>query len=1626
MVGGQPPSRSGIWRTRRRRSKRKTRLTRPASARVAFDDAGVGGTTLTNTTEGTALLLLRRMTRAARTAVSPRTLRPATHRTRLPGQAPRVPALALAALALAALALAALATPALAQTVVPADWSLKPTGVAAGAKFRLLFLSSTTRDATATDIATYNTFIQTRAAAGHTDIQAYSAGFRVVGCTAAVDARDNTSTTYTTADTGVPIYWLNGTKAADQYEDFYDGSWDDEASDKNESGTDGPDTSQLANQPWTGCGHDGTEEVGYPLGNTLVQAGRPASSTSGDGPISSGDVNQGTNTRPMYGLSEVFQVPAAPTEVPAAWSLKPTDVAAGAKFRLLFLSSTKRDATATDIATYNTFVQDRAAAGHADIQAYSAGFRVVGCTADTDATANTGTTGTGVPIYWLNGAKAADDYADFYDGDWDDEANDKNESGTDGPDTSQSANRPWTGCNHNGTKSVFSGTPRALGSVDVRVGQPNTSTADNGPISSNTARSRTETRPMYGLSEVFQVGANTAPGAPTGLTATASGTSTINLSWTAPASNGGSAITGYKIEVSPNGTSSWTDLQADTASTTTTYAHRRLAGGTTRHYRVSAINSIGTSLPSNVDSATTDADTTPPTLTDAGVYPAGEGMTLTFSEDLQEFTLPPASAFTVTADGSAVTVSIGTHHSSFLATFSILVSPLIRQGQTVVVTYTDPSTGDDTNAIQDISGNDAASFTTGVSGVPAVVNDSDVAAVAPANWSLKPTGLASGDKFRLLFLSSTTRNATATDIADYNTFVQTRAAAGHADIQTYSAGFRVVGCTAAVDARDNTETTYTSTTKGVPIYWLNGAKAADQYEDFYDGSWDDEANDKNESGTDGPDTSVTAGLPRTGCEHNGTEAFLGQASRALGNSSARVGRPNSSNTNNGPLSSGNVSNSTDTRPMYGLSALFQVGANSAPGAPTGLTATASGTTRINLSWTAPGDGGSAITGYKIEVSPNGTSSWTDLVADTGTTATTYEHTGLTAGTTRHYRVSAINSIGTSATASDVANTTTDAATATAPGAPTGLTATASGPSTINLSWTAPASNGGSAITGYKIEVSSDSGSNWTDQVANTGNANTAYADSGLAASTTRHYRVYAINGIGTSTHSNVANATTGAATTDDCAADTTTTCSVSPAATPGGVATGNLEHNGDVDRFSFSVTSGVEYQIDVEGAATSKGSLADPNFALLDSIALIADDDDGGTGLNARLVWTADRTGTVYAQITSAGGSGGTYTLTVTVRGAATNAPGAPTGLTATASGPSTITLSWTAPTSTGGSAITGYQIEASSNGGTTFNVLVADTGNATTTYAHTGLAASTTRHYRVSAINSTGTSATASNVASATTGAATNAPGAPTGLTATASGPSTINLSWTAPASTGGSAITGYKIEISPDGITDWTDLVANNATTTYAHTTNLMACLTRYYRVSAINATATGPVSTVAFATTEADGGSCLLLDFGTASDSYPVKVVESRGTQHRFVLSLRTRPDAGPDGNPQAAGDDPAAGEARGRRDAGRLRGAAGERDVRGGRERGRLRPARVPGPDARDRRGPADRLRRAAGRHRQGRLGAVRNGGIRGRPGADPDDGGRRHAGPDLRQGPEQRLVGAGVRLHRECGGGGCQR
>ena len=110
------------------------------------------------------------------------------------------------------------------------------------------------------------------------------------------------------------------------------------------------------------------------------------------------------------------------------------------------------------------------------------------------------------------------------------------------------------------------------------------------------------------------------PGPPTSLSASASGTTRINLSWTAPADNGGRAISGYKIEWSAAGSAPWTVLEATTGSAATTYSNTGLSSGSTRHYRVSAINTVGTGAVSNTDSATTSTRVSiPPTSSNSAV-----------------------------------------------------------------------------------------------------------------------------------------------------------------------------------------------------------------------------------------------------------------------------------------------------------------------------------------------------------------------------------------------------------------------------------------------------------------------------------------------------------------------------------------------------------------------------------------------------------------------------------------------------------------------------------------------------------------------------------------------------------------------------------------------------------------------------------------------------------------------------------------------------------------------------------------------------------------------------------------------------------------------------------------------
>ena len=180
-----------------------------------------------------------------------------------------------------------------------------------------------------------------------------------------------------------------------------------------------------------------------------------------------------------------------------------------------------------------------------------------------------------------------------------------------------------------------------------------------------------------------------------------------------------------------------------------------------------------------------------------------------------------------------------------------------------------------------------------------------------------------------------------------------------------------------------------------------------------------------------------------------------------------------------------------------------------PGTPSGLGATI-GNVQVVLAWTAPAsDGGSPITGYKVERSADAGVSWTVLTASTGSATTSYTATGLTNGAAYSFRISAVNAVGTG-TASTTASATPDVV----PGTPTSV-ATVSGNGVATVSWIAPASNGGTALTGFTVAWTSNAVQGVTSGSATVTAATTSYMATGLVNGATYTFTVSATNALGT-------------------------------------------------------------------------------------------------------------------------------------------------------------------------------------------------------------------------------------------------------------------------------------------------------------------------------------------------------------------------------------------------------------------------------------------------------------------------------------------------------------------------------
>ncbi|MTA29075.1 MAG: hypothetical protein F2562_09505, partial [Actinobacteria bacterium] len=589
-----------------------------------------------------------------------------------------------------------------------------------------------------------------------------------------------------------------------------------------------------------------------------------------------------------------------------------------------------------------------------------------------------------------------------------------------------------------------------------------------------------------GTSSVVSATPNGPAAAPTALTYTAVAGAQSTLTWTAPttSSNGGSLVApnGYRVEQSTDDGANWTSLTASMGGVTTLTVTPP-ANGTTIRYRVAALTAAGLGDWEYV-SATGTSNLVGVQALRATV--SGSNVTLNWDA--------PA-----TSGATGYKVERCLYSSTTCGAYSVLAA----NQSTSTLSYTDA-----TAVYQSVYGyrvtalsasNLASVLVVHVAGTPtapATISSSGSSESATITWtapSQSPAPTLLGYQVEICSSACGAVGATYTVVRD----------SGMTLSETIGGLNNGVTYTIRVAARNLLGVgSYVSTTvtpRGAPAMPGDLQAIAGNGQVFLD--WTAPTNTggsailgyKIEYGTgsslaslnvvsslsDPADTSfMVTGLA------NGTSYWF------------RVSAVNSVSTSGGALTSA-----------------IPVAVASAPTSATVIT-NASIPNALFLNWGTPtSTGGYTIAGYRVEMSTDGTN-WTVAQANTGLT-TQWNVRGLTNGQTYQFRISAITAAGYGAPA------VVSGIPQFEPGVPLG-TSVVAGDRRLTVSWSTPSNNGGSPITGYRVELCTESSAQVCDNDAffvtvssNTGLVN-SYTITGLTNGTLYGVRVSAVNDIGVS------------------------------------------------------------------------------------------------------------------------------------------------------------------------------------------------------------------------------------------------------------------------------------------------------------------------------------------------------------------------------------------------------------------------------------------------------------------------------------------------------------------------------
>ena len=847
--------------------------------------------------------------------------------------------------------------------------------------------------------------------------------------------------------------------------------------------------------------------------------------------------------------------------------------------------------------------------------------------------------------------------------------------------------------------------------------------------------------------------AGTVSTVPQNALATTQTGNTISFSWTAPSSNGGVPVTGYNPQVSTDGGTTWTDLLT-TPSVSTSFAHTGLTTGQNYSYQVLAINSVGNSpYTASVSTVAGDAPSQVTGLATTAVsdtaidlawnVPANNAYSISVYNVLRSVDGTTWTSLTSTTNSYSDTglTADTVYHYKVSAVNILGTGPESAVSQQRTFGLPDPVTSI-TLTPQSTTQIDLSWTQPNLNGFPLSAYTVQYSTNSGTTWTTLATQ------------TSTTYSSTAlTQNTVYDYRINTTNSFGN------------------TDGSANTATTYPIAT--------NVISGTSQSDTSIQVTWNAIAGNGSvqyslERSADSGVTWTPVSIYLTGTTHTDTGLT------PLTGYNYRV-----SSVNSAGLSSPSISSNTVT--TFGV-----------PDIPTNLALTALLNAEIKLDWVAPTTtNGAPVTSYNIERSTNG-STWSVLVNNVS--GLTHTDTSLTTSQVYYYKVSANNLYGTSGFSTSANIMASDV-----PSQVTGLVATSLQNYEIQLDWTAPNANG-YPVSGYTIERSLDAGATWSVLAADTQNTNVTYTDISLTVSQTYHYKISAINQVGTGLASADANA-----------------------------------QAGDIpDAPVLTLTALPNSTIQSDWTAPTNNGFAITTYQLERS-------DDGGatwnaiTSVNANTFQDANLTNsTTYQYKVEATNLVGNSVFSGAVQMVAGDVPSQVTGLTTTTTSNTSIDLAWTAPNGNG-YAVSGYMIESSTDNGVTWSTLVPDTQSLTLAYSDTGLTTGTYNTYKISAINPLGTGQ-ASTTSTSHAGDVPNA----TVLTATPSTSGQIDLSWTVPGDNG-FALSKYFIERSTDGITytPIASIVPSTGVTTYTDT-GVIGTL-YYYNVTVENAIGLSPVSNI-----------------------------------------------------------------------------------------------------------------------------------------------------------------------------------